>query len=87
MEQLVTSANSGSLAKKRDKLVVRQVAPESTKKGLVLDRETAIPTRERSMFSIKEEKYEELNISDEDFAKENADTAQMDANKQIISKG
>jgi hypothetical protein len=87
LERLLASASSGSLAKKKDKLVVRQIAPELTRKNVVINRETAIPSRERSTYSIKEEKYEELNISDEDFAKENADTAQMDANKQIISKG
>jgi len=87
LDQLLTSATKGSLAKKKDKLVIRQVAPEYSKKNVLLDRETFIPTRERSLFNIKEEKYEELEVSDEDFAKDNADTADMDSQKQIISKG
>jgi hypothetical protein len=32
-----------------------------------------------------EEKYEELNISDEEFAKDNADTADMDT-KPLLTK-
>lgn len=86
LEQLQASANNGSLAKKKDKLVIRQLAPTIIKKNTAFDRESMIPSRERSLYSIKEEHFEELVVSDEDFAKENADTAQMDANKQIILK-
>jgi len=86
LEQLQKSVTSGSLSKKRDKLVVRQLAPTIIKKNIAFDRESMIPTRERSLYSIKEEHYEELAVSDEDFAKENADTAQIDANKQVILK-
>jgi len=49
--------------------------------------ETYIPSRERSIYSIKEEKYEELNMSDEDFAKENTDMAELDSIKPVISQG
>jgi hypothetical protein len=87
LEQLQKSANNGSLSKKRDKVVVRQLAPQIIKKNTSFDHESAIPTRERSLYSIKEEHYEELAVSDEDFAKDNADTAQIDANKQVILKG
>jgi hypothetical protein len=87
LEELNNSVKAGSIAKKRDKIVVRQVAPKLIKNNIVLNHDTFIPSRERSTYSIKEEHYEELNISDEDFAKENADTAEIDANKQIISKG
>ena len=86
LEQLQKSANNGSLSKKRDKVVVRQLAPQIIKKNTSFDRESTIPTRERSLYSIKEEHYEELAVSDEDFAKDNADTAQIDANKQVILK-
>lgn len=85
-EQLHASASSGSLAKKRDKLVVRQLAPTIIKKSTAVNRESMIPTRERSLYNIKEEHYEELAVSDEDFAKDNADTAQIDDNKQILLK-
>lgn len=86
LEQLQASAGTGSLAKKKDKLVVRQLAPTIVKRNTSFDRDSIIPTRERSVYSIKEEYFEELAISDEDFAKENADTAAIDANKQIILK-
>lgn len=86
LEQLQTSVSSGSLAKKRDKLVVRQLAPTIIKNDTSFSRESMIPTRERSLYNIKEEHYEELAVSDEDFAKDNADTAQIDANKQILLK-
>lgn len=81
-EQLLKSAESGSIFKKRDKLVVRKIAPEILKANVPLTRETFIPSRERSLFTIKEENYEELNVSDEQFAKENADIVELD-NKPI----
>lgn len=85
LEQLEKSAESGSIFKKKGKLIVRKIAPEVLKANIPLTRETFIPTRERSTLAIKEEHYEELNVSDEDFAKENADTAEMDT-KPLISK-
>lgn len=82
MEQLQKSAASGSIAAKRDKIVVRKNAPNIEKKPLVpFDRETFIPSRERSVYSIKEEHYEELTISDDQYATENADLVEMDAPK------
>lgn len=79
LEQLQKSMVSGSIFKKRDKIAVRKIAPEILTANIPLLRETFIPTRERSTMAINEEKYEELNVSDEDFAKENADTAIMDS--------
>jgi hypothetical protein len=79
LEQLVKSAESGSLFKKRDKMVVRKIAPEILKANVPLSRETFIPSRERSLFVIKEENYEELNVSDEQFAQENADIVDLDS--------
>lgn len=73
LEQLTKSATSGSLHKKRDKIVVRKLAPEVINDKILLDRETCIPTRERSILIIKEEHYEELAVSDEEFAKEASD--------------
>lgn len=86
LEQLTESASKGSIFSKRNRLVVRQVAPEIIKMNIPFNNETFLPTRERSTFSIKEEKYEELNISDEEFAKENADTAELDS-RPLIAKG
>src|SRR5271154_680577 len=68
LEQLKKSAESGSLFKKRNKLVVRKLAPPDPKKDKApINKNTAIPSRERSTFIIKEEKYEELQFSDEEF--------------------
>lgn len=86
LEQLQASVSGGSLSKKRDKLFVRRLAPTIIKKTTAFNSESMIPTRERSLYNIKEEHYEELAVSDEDFAKDNADTAQIDDNKQILLK-
>ncbi len=82
-EQLQKSAESGSVFRKRDKLVVRKVAPKVLKANVPFIHEANIPSRERSLLVIKEENYEELNISDEDFAKDNADTAHADTQPML----
>jgi hypothetical protein len=86
LEQLQKSATAGSLFKKRNKLVVRKVAPPDPKREEKKSNlQSVIPSREKSIFEIKEEKYEELQITDEQFAMENADTADMDT-KLVFSK-
>lgn len=85
-EQLIKSAQEGSLFKKRNKIFVRNLAPEIDKKKILFNREETIPSRERSVYSIKEEKYEELHLSDTDFASENAELAEMDS-QPLIKKG
>jgi len=97
LEQLRKSAESGSLFLKKDKIFVRKDRPDVVESKYIdimavdmappLNRETTIPSRERSVLAIKEEKYEELNISDEEFANENADTASMDAQPLVVKKG
>lgn len=82
LEQLQKSAESGSIFKKRNKLVVRKIAPEIFQANIPMLSETFIPSRERSVLTIKEETYEELNLSDEQFAQENADIVELD-NKPI----
>lgn len=86
LEQLQKSVESGSLHTKRDRIAVRKIAPEILTANIPLLRETFIPSRERSVLTIKEEKYEELNVSDEEFAKDNADTAVMDTLPQVTKK-
>lgn len=85
LAQLQKSAESGSIFNKRDKLTVREVAPEMIKSSISFIRETVIPSRNRSVYSIKEENYEELNVSDEEFAKENADIIDLDG-KPLLKK-
>ena len=97
-QQLVKSAESGSIFKKRNMLIVRKIAPEVFKANIKITRETFMPSRERSILSIKDGVYEELHMidetlspedlkkSDEQFAKDNADTAEMDQ-KPLVIKG
>lgn len=87
IQQLQASAKSGSIYAKRDKIVVRDVAPEMLKMNVPRLAETYIPSRERSVYVIENKEYEELNMSDEDFAKENADIVELDSIKPIISRG
>jgi hypothetical protein len=86
LEQLQKSAESGSLFNKRDRIAVRKIAPEILTANVPLLRETFIPTRERSVLAIKEENYEELNVTDEEFANENAETAAMDTLPLVTKK-
>ncbi len=73
LEQLNKSVESGSVYKKRDKIVVRKFAPELFDNNVKINHDEIIPSREKSVLEIKEEKYEELDLSDEKFAAENAD--------------
>lgn len=85
VEQLQKSATSGSLFLKRNMIVVRKVAPEIHKEKKLINHQTAIPSRERSIIEIKEEKYEELQTTDEQFASENYEMADLD-NQPLFSK-
>lgn len=67
LAMLEKSENSGSMFKRRDKVSHRKVAPEAApKETLQRDTQAVIPIKARSILEIKEEKYEELNIVDED---------------------
>lgn len=79
-EQLQKSALNGSIYNKRDKIFVRKIPP--TIEVAIMDFvETNIPTRQRSTLEIKYEVYEELNVSDEEWAAENADIVDLDSHK------
>ena len=86
LEQLEKSEKFGSIFKKSNKIKVRQIAPQTIKMNVPFIHETYMPTRGRSVFSITEDKYEELNMTDEQFAEENAETAELDT-KPLIIKG
>lgn len=81
MSQLINSVKSGSIYKKRDKIKVREVAPEVFKFNIPTAEETFFPDRTKSIFSVKEEYYQELDMSDEKFAEENAELADLDTKK------
>jgi hypothetical protein len=73
IEQLEQSAKSGSLFKKSNKIVIRKVAPKYEKSKIELLDHEIRPGFDRPANDIKEEKYEELTISDEKFAEESAE--------------
>jgi hypothetical protein len=78
LEQLNKSYHSGSLFRKRDKLILGKQPPQKCKHAILINYNAVIPSRERSIEQIKQQVYEELNISDEDFAKENADISSLE---------
>lgn len=71
IEQLEASATSGSLYNKRNIIKVRKVAPEEpkVKPGKYIANQLIIPSKHKywSQVKIKEEHYEELDISEEAF--------------------
>jgi len=77
-EQIEKSATIGSIYKRKDKLIKREIAPEIIKHEILINKNEIIPSRERSTYSIKQEIYEELNITDEQFADANAELADLD---------
>ena len=72
-KQIYDSVTSGSIFKKKDKIIPRKLPPKVQRLTITIDKESAVPGREKSIFEFKEEKYEELDLSDEKFAEENAD--------------
>jgi len=73
LEQLEASAKSGSLKAKSDKLKVRKVAPEIlVKPGVNVSTMPRFIAQnsQRTKIIINEEKYEELQVSEEKFAEE-----------------
>lgn len=83
-EQLDKSVKEGSIFKKRNKIFVRKVAPIIEQKNVLFIKDTYIQSRERSVYSIKEEKYEELEMTDDEFIKENIDL--IDSEISILPK-
>ena len=71
LEMLEKSEKSGSLFAKKTMVKHRKVSPEGVKKTQVLfDRYATIPSRQHSILQIKQENYEELNITDEQYLAE-----------------
>jgi hypothetical protein len=86
LEEILNSVISGSISKRKSKILIREKSPIINVNNMLIDKDSVIPSRERSLYSIKEENYEELNVSDEKFAEENADNAELDV-QPIIVKG
>jgi hypothetical protein len=81
-EQVKQSATTGSLKAKSRFISVRQVAPIITQIGnttlMDLERDTVFPSRPRSAIQTEKVHYDELNISDDEYANENAEIAEED---------
>lgn len=81
-EQLNNSTLFGSIYNKRDKIFVRKVAPIIEKNKIHCLNDTTIPSRQRSTYKIEYQEYEELNMTDEQFADENTDMIDNDELKK-----
>src|SRR3990167_9030865 len=78
LEQLEQSAASGSIFIKRDKIKVRNVAPDVVVKPGIYVLNESRGTKPRSLLQIVEKRYEELNVSDEKFDEEFAAIIELD---------
>jgi hypothetical protein len=85
LEQVTKSAVSGSIFAKRNKILIRHAAPIIIQEKK-LNIPNNIPSRGRSTFEIKEEKYDELITTDDEWEEENFETADMDQQKQYFVK-
>ena len=93
LDQLIKSKESGSIFKKSDKIKVRDLPPPNKEKeNMPFLKDSIMPSRERSLYNIKEEDYEELQVSledqktqDEIYAKDNADLAEFDSQRSVIN--
>jgi len=76
-EQLTKSSSSGSLFAKNKYVVVRKFAPGTPMKTYIpLQENATFPTRQRSVIDFEKPVYDELNVSDEEYAEENAEIAE-----------
>lgn len=76
LEQLELSAVSGSLYNKRDKILIRQTKPEEPiKSGIMVSKMPRFVAQNmvRTKIIVEDIKYEELNLSEEEFANDMTD--------------
>jgi hypothetical protein len=79
IEQITSSQTSGSLFRRKKQVVIRQFPPDhETPMFIPFDRETTFPTKHRSTVEPDNTRYEELDVSDEEYASDNSDTAETD---------
>lgn len=80
-EQVLASFESGSLYKRSDKIKKRKIPPPKIYKGpspIGLDTKNQYPSKIRSLLEHKEFNYEEMQITDDEYARDNADLADED---------
>jgi len=95
MAQLQKSEESGSLFLKRNTIIPRNIVPpKEPEKTIPILHNAYIASRTKSVFEIKEVKYEELEVSDdkeiqqkidEQYASENADLELSDTQVAAIT--
>ena len=85
VEQVMTSAEKGSLFNKKKEVIIRKSPPtlDTLTFKIAIDHNSIIPDRTRSIYEIKQEHYDELIVSDEQFADEFAETVEMDKQPPI----
>jgi hypothetical protein len=78
LDQIHKSVTKGSIFKKRAMIVVRRVSPYLEKSSNVSMQAAAMPNRSKSSYQMKEDKFDELAISDEEFADQTSDSVSID---------
>lgn len=73
MEQILKSIECGSLHRKSNIILIRKVPPAEFIVDAPIMTTTTIPSRERSAIIVQNKHYEELELTDEEVASENAD--------------
>lgn len=82
------SEKTGSIFQKKGAIIKRKGPPtiNSLSFKMAIDHDAIIPDRTHSIYEIKQEQYDELIVSDEQFADENAETVEMDKQPPIKGK-
>lgn len=80
IEQLNKSSLSGSIKNKykSKSIIIRMNPPDIYKEILPFEDKAIFPTKQRSAVELENIKYEELNISDDEYATDNAELAEKD---------
>lgn len=78
-QQIKNSLEAGSLKKKNHLVKPRITAPEKEKPISIITEPTTMPTRAKALIELKSKNFDnELDITDDEFANELADTAEED---------
>ena len=80
-EQIRSSLANGGLYRARDKVYVRKVPPVVTPKPgikIKMEENLEFPSQVRSIIKHKQFNYEELHITDDEYALQNAELAEED---------
>lgn len=85
-EQLNRSLESGSIFLKKNKIAKRIYAPQTIiKNNIEIDKQSVMPSQSNSIYEIKYEKYDELEVTDDEFAEQNIELSELDR-QPLLSK-